>query len=205
LWKALKRSSPSPTPSSSKIALHCRESHLPKRNAWGRGGGEAGRGIIRGCRPGVGLGGSGRAAGYPQSRSAQPRNRRQPRPFFKSGGFRPPSPPAQRPEPAPPSANPPRSTEAHPRLTRMQRRLCCSCRVTAGPASWGPRQRGRWAGSVAGLAPRVGGRGLLSGLAAAARPVEGRRCSALSLLMAVSLRHRRRRAGPRACFIAAET
>ena len=58
--------------------------------------------------------------------------------------IRPPSPPAERPEPAQPDTNQPRGTETKPRLTRVQRRLCCSCRGTAGaagPANWGPRHR----------------------------------------------------------------
>jgi hypothetical protein len=108
----------------------------------------------------------------------------------------------QRPEPASPGANLPRSTEAHPRLTRMQRRLCCSCRVRLGRRAGGQDSAttgmgGRvvgWVGGWAGPAGRwacfsLGRRASRSG----ATRFEGCRCTALSLLMAVSLRHRRRR------------
>jgi hypothetical protein len=97
-----------------------------------------GRGII-GCGPGEGRGGNWLDAGSPQYCKAQPLARRQPCPFSNPASLA-----AHRPEPTPPGTNQPRSTGANPRLTQVQRRLCCSCRGTAGatgPANWGPRHR----------------------------------------------------------------
>ena len=65
------------------------------------------------------------------------------------------------------------------------------------------------AAAAAGLAPRVGGRGLLSGPLSKPqwrdilRAVAALPCA--PHLMAASLRHRRRRPGPQACVITAKT